>query len=365
MQIIQLSGNDDIKWNEFVAKEPLFGLLQSWEWGEFKKELGWKVFRIAVKDDRGCIIAGAQILIKPLPSRIASMAYIPRGPIGNWLEKEVAGIFIPEIHRIVRIHNVAFLTIEPPLIYLKEIEQQIQQFGFQPSRHANQPNATIIINIDQKPEDILMQMRKKTRQYIRSAVREDITIRVGSQEDLPAYYEMMRATGHRNHFPARSREYYERQWQIFSKNNHCIILMAFLQDKLLAVRAIFCFGKHAAEFHAGSVPHNSNLHPNYLLVWEAIQWAKTQRCCSYDLWGIPTEVGNAVSEGNDPPPINRTDGLWGVYQFKSGFSKNIVSYVGAYDYVYQPRLYSLLSNRFVRGDTLDRVMTWMDSVRWK
>jgi len=365
MQIKHLTDNDVIQWNEFVAEEPLFGLLQSWEWGEFKKELGWKVFRIAVNNDRGCIIAGAQMLIKPLPSGLASMAYIPRGPIGNWLDKELAEKLIPELQRIVHLYKTAFLTIEPPLLCSKEVEQQIQQLGFRPSRYTNQPNATIVINIDQTLDDILLQMRKKTRQYIRSAVREGITIRAGSQEDLPAYYELMRATGHRNHFPARSQEYYERQWQIFSKSSNCILLMAFLQDQLLAVRAIYCFGKHAAEFHAGSLPHNSNLHPNYLLVWEAIQWAKVQGCSTYDLWGIPTEVGNIVSEGNYPPTIKRMDGLWGVYQFKSGFSKNIISYVGAYDYVFQPRLYSLLSNRFVRGDTLDRAMTWMDSIRWK
>ncbi len=52
-----------------VAEEPLFGLLQSWEWGEFKRELGWKVFRIAVKDDRGRIIAGAQMLIEAIAFR--------------------------------------------------------------------------------------------------------------------------------------------------------------------------------------------------------------------------------------------------------------------------------------------------------
>jgi lipid II:glycine glycyltransferase (peptidoglycan interpeptide bridge formation enzyme) len=172
-------------------------------------------------------------------------------------------------------------------------------------------------------------------------------------------------TGQREHFPIRIWEYYEKEWQILSKENCCILLMAFYENQLLAVRTAYCFGRHAAEFHAGSISYTSNLHPNYLLVWEAIQWAKKQGCVTYDLWGIPNEIGTSFCNGNSVPIVDRTDGLWGVYRFKSGFSKNIVAYVGAYDYVYQPQLYTFISNKIVRGDTLDRIMTWMDSIKHK
>jgi lipid II:glycine glycyltransferase (peptidoglycan interpeptide bridge formation enzyme) len=135
--------------------------------------------------------------------------------------------------------------------------------------------------------------------------------------------------------------------------------MALYQGELLAVRTAFYFGKHAAEFHAGSLDSPANLRPNYLLVWEAIKWAKEQGCCTYDLWGIPDEVGQAVSEGKEPPVSDRTDGLWGVYRFKSGFSKNIVFYIGAYDYVYVSSLYKLITNKFINANTLERIAAWM------
>jgi lipid II:glycine glycyltransferase (peptidoglycan interpeptide bridge formation enzyme) len=139
--------------------------------------------------------------------------------------------------------------------------------------------------------------------------------------------------------------------------------MAFYRDQLLAVRTAFHFGNHAAEFHAGSSSEFSNLRPNYLLMWEAIKWAKAQGCRTYDLWGIPHQVGQAVYEGNDPPVADRTDGLWGVYRFKSGFSKNIVYYIGAYDYVYSPRLYALITNKYLNGSTLDQIAAWIDLLR--
>ena len=87
---------------------------------------------------------------------------------------------------------------------------------------------------------------------------------------------------------------------------------------------------------------------------------KEQGCCTYDLWGIPDEIGKSVSERIDRPLIDRKDGLWGVYQFKSGFSKNVVYYMGAYDFIYSPHLYKLITNRFFNLDTMERFSVMMD-----
>jgi lipid II:glycine glycyltransferase (peptidoglycan interpeptide bridge formation enzyme) len=362
IEIISEARRDE--WDTFVAQQSFFSLLQSWEWGEFKEKLGWMVYRIAA-EKQNQVTACAQLLIKTLPGGLASIGYIPRGPLCDWSDQGAVSSLLSELHRIARLHKVSFLKIEPPLYLSEIVDQQIRQNGFRLSRYTNQPRTTIIVDISPSEEEILLHMRKKTRQYIHSAIREGITVRMGSQEDLPAYYNLMRLTGQREHFPARLQHYYEQDWQILSQDNHCILLMAFYEDQLLAVRTAYRFGKHAAEFHAGSINHKSNLHPNYLLVWEAMRWAKSQGCDTYDLWGIPDEIGTIFFKGTEPPIVDRSDGLWGVYRFKSGFSKNIVSYVGAYDYVYQPHLYRLISNRFISGETLDRIMAWMDSIKRK
>jgi lipid II:glycine glycyltransferase (peptidoglycan interpeptide bridge formation enzyme) len=140
-----------------------------------------------------------------------------------------------------------------------------------------------------------------------------------------------------------------------------VLLIASYQDKLLAVHMAYRFGEHAAFFHGGSNIDTAKLHPNHLLVWEAIKWAKEQNCCTYDLWGIPDEVGQASYEGLKLPISNRTDNLWGVYQFKSGYSKNVAYYIGAYDYVYNPPIYKLITNRFFNLNTMDRFSVMLDS----
>ena len=141
-------------------------------------------------------------------------------------------------------------------------------------------------------------MRRKTRQYIGlTTSKEVLSLREGTAEDLPAFYDLMKTTGKRASFSPRTYDSYKLEWQTFKENNQAILLMAYQDDRLLAGRMIFRFGTHAAEFYAGSLDEYTDLHPNYLLAWEAIKWAKAQGCHSYDLWGIPEEVGQAVYDG--------------------------------------------------------------------
>ncbi len=348
-----------MEWEALVKREDSFSLMQSWDWGAFKETMGWKVWRVAV-EERGTLIAGAQLLLKKLPLGL-SVGYVPRGPIGKWLDDKVAPLLLRELSRIARENGAIFLKIEPPTRDSSSASALLGRCGFTQSRILNQPKSTLILDISGSEEEILRRMRKKTRQYIHRAEREGITVRVGNTADMPAYYELMRVTGKREQFAPRSRSYYQAEWETFAARDEGVLLLAQRGDELLAARAIYRFGEHAAEFHGGSVPI-PGLHPNYLLVWHAIQWAKSHGCRTYDLWGIPNEI----SEDTNDIALDEVDhdnGLWGVYQFKRGFSTNVVSYIGAYDALFCPPIYSLITNRFLQGDMSDRIMTWMDMIR--
>jgi lipid II:glycine glycyltransferase (peptidoglycan interpeptide bridge formation enzyme) len=74
------------------------------------------------------------------------------------------------------------------------------------------------------------------------------------------------------------------------------------------------------------------------LYWQGIRWAHAQGCTIYDSCGIPDQVGK------DPERYaheGRNEALWGVYQFKRGFCRQVVCYMDTYDQVYNRRLYSL------------------------
>jgi lipid II:glycine glycyltransferase (peptidoglycan interpeptide bridge formation enzyme) len=89
-------------------------------------------------------------------------------------------------------------------------------------------------------------------------------------------------------------------------------------------------------------------------MWESIKWAKARGCTTYDVWGIPDEIGAHLYLGH-PLPQNQTAGLWGVYRFKRGFGGDIVYYVGAYDFVYSPLLGRLMNAVLARLGSADKL----------
>ncbi len=361
MMIRQFSEIDREKWNDYVANEPSFGLFQSWEWGEFKEKMGWQAYRIGV-EEQGEIIAGAQLLIKPLPLGIASVAYVPRGPLCDWFDRKTTKILLDELHRIARQRRAIFLKIEPPLIKSLSNDQILLEYSFLASRRKNQPRNTIIIDLDQDLEFVLSQMRKKTRKYIQQAKRQGIRITAGGRDCLPAFHHLMRETAKRGNFVVPDLDYFEAKWDHFSKTGQCVLLLAWHQKELLAGDMTFRFGAHAADFYGGSLKKYPDLHLDYLLIWEAINWAKSRGCVSFDLWGIPDDI-TGILEEDKRSFIHRKDGLWGVYQFKTGFSQNVVSYVGPYDYPYMPVIYAVLSRISVSENFLDKIIGWLQSLK--
>jgi len=362
MDIILITAHQREKWDAFVRQEPTFSLLQSWAWGEFKEKLGWRAFRVGV-EAHGQIIAGAQLLIKPFLMGLCSIAYIPRGPIGLWLDGEVTSVLLSELHRIARRHRAVFLRMEPPLLTKRMVDEKLKQNYFTPSCHTNQPQATIILDLTADLEDIFAQFRKSTRKDIAKSIRKGVTARVGGSDDLPAFFDLMQKTSHREKFPVRLKAYYELEWQTFADIGQTALHLVSYKDQTLAAGMVSCFGSHAAQFHAGSISKLTDLHPNHVLVWERIKWAKARGCFTYDLWGIPDEIGKMISEGGELPMADRTDGLWGVYRFKSGFSKNVVVYAGAYDCVYYPLPHALMTNKWLDRDAIDQLAAWADSLK--
>ncbi len=345
-EIIHISIDRRAEWDALAAREPFFSLLQSWTWGTFKEKAGWKAYRIAAQD-KGKLVAGAQLLIKSAPLGIASMAYIPRGPVGDWMAPAIMPLLLDELYRVSQDHRSVFLRIEPAQPDHSNCASALQAQGFRSNSYTNQPRATIIVDLSQGLDSLLAQFHHKTRYNIRYSSRKGVVVRVGDENDLPLFHRFMQMTGSRSGFTVRSLDYYRNEWRVFSKVGQIKLFVAEYQDRPLAVNISAVFGRCAAYLHGGSSGEYANLQPNYLLMWEAIQWAHAQGCEGFDLWGIPDEIGISVYQSSGELPISdRTDGLWGVYRFKRGFSKDVLLFTSAQDYAFSPFLYALATNRF-------------------
>jgi lipid II:glycine glycyltransferase (peptidoglycan interpeptide bridge formation enzyme) len=206
-------------------------------------------------------------------------------------------------------------------------------------------------------------MHQKTRYNIRYAERKGVVVRQGSRDDLPILEHFLHILGSEAKFAPRKLEYFQKEWDTFDPLGEFKIFIASHEKTVLAIHAHAKFGQHAAYFHGASSGEMKQLMPNYMLMWEAIKWAKSENCRTFDLWGIPDEVGLASYQNNNLSTTERTDGLWGVYRFKRGFSTNVILYSSAHDYIYNPLLYRFVNNRFINSSLLERVAVWMDNMR--
>ena len=310
------------EWDEFNYKHPQVHLLQTKAWGDLKNAFGWRVVRVGAEE------YGVQILIRRIFPGI-SMAYIPKGPIGQQWET-----LSPEIDALCKRQGLAFIKIEPDQ-WEADNQPIILPNGFICSIHSIQPPRTTIVNLQGDEKTIMGGMKQKTRYNINLALKKGVVVHATS--DVKLFHSLMEITGERDQFGVHNLNYYQTAYDLFHPCGGCELLLAQYEDEPLAALMAFAQGNRAWYLYGGS----SNLHrdrmPNYLLQWEAMRWARAVGCNEYDLWGIP-DVNEEALEKNF---LAREDGLWSVYRFKRGFGGEVRRSVGPWDKIYNPVLYRL------------------------
>jgi peptidoglycan pentaglycine glycine transferase (the first glycine) len=366
------------EWDEFTRLPSSGHLLQSWPWGELKACFGWRPLRIAAAEGSQ-ILAGAQVLFRPfaVPGLDLSTAYVPKGPL---LDPPAQGTptaiaLIEALHDVSRRRHAISLKAEPdwpeaadthtgtPPLGLRPSRQErgteypgrtgsgvlrgdwLAAQGFVASAETVQPRRTVVVDLATGEDDILAQMKSKTRYNIRLAQRKGVTVRQGTTDDLTLFHQLLLVTGQRAGFGVHSLAYYTQAWHLFAAQDAVALFLASYEGQILAGIMVFAWGSTAYYMYGGSSDEERQRMPTYLLQWEAMRWAKTRGCNTYDLWGIPDvdeqRIGLDVAAAEETGVLST--GLGGLYRFKRGFGGKEVRYVGAYDYVYNRPLYSLLT----------------------
>jgi peptidoglycan pentaglycine glycine transferase (the first glycine) len=292
------------------------------EWGMLKSEFGWEAMYVVAEK------SGTLVLFRNLPMGF-SLAYVPKGPIGEDWE----GLW-PDVDRLCRARRAVFLKVEPDAWEGDAPNQCLRASGFQPSPHAIQPRQTLVLDIRGEEDDILAQMKQKTRYNIRLAEKKGVA--VSPSTDVEGFSRMMDTTGERDAFGVHTLAYYRRAYELFHPVGACELLVASFEDESLAALMAFAHGERAWYFYGASTSRHRNRMPTYLLQWEAIRWAKEKGCTQYDLWGIP----DTNEEALEAQFTQRTEGLWGVYRFKRGFGGEVKRSAGVWDRVYNPVMYA-------------------------
>ena len=311
-------------------------MLQTSAWGALKSRFGWEDERLGLSAGTE-VTAGAQVLYRRLPAGLGRLAYIPRGPLVRWENAAEVADLLHGIGRAVRARGAIALMIEPQLLDTPTHADQLRRLGFQPSPVMIQPPRTIVVDLGKREEAILGAMKSKTRYNIRLAERKGVTVREAGASGLAAFCKLMGTTGARDEFSVHAPAYYEAAFELFAPRDWVRLLLAEVEGEAVAGIMVFAVPPNTWYLYGASGDAHREKMPNYLLQWHAMEWARSQGCTSYDLWGVP----DFDLEDLEERFMQRSDGLWGVYRFKRGFGGALVRTVGAWDQVYAPIRYRL------------------------
>jgi lipid II:glycine glycyltransferase (peptidoglycan interpeptide bridge formation enzyme) len=314
------------EWDAFVRAHPQAHALQLSAWADHKTHFGWRYVRVALKDGAR-IAAGAQVLIRPLPGKLFTLAYIPHG--GYVTDPAQWPQLIDAIAQAVRPFRAAFIKWEPGL-YLDGGAPDPAALGFTESPQTVQPPRTSVLDLISTEDAILARMNQGTRRKIRQSLKAGLRVWEASAADVSRFCDLMDATGTRNNFGVHTRQYYQLAYDLFAPRD-CALILAEHEGDLLAGVMVFAVDDAPAPtawyLYGASNDLKRDLMASYGVQWAAMQWAKARGCIRYDLWGLP-DADEAELEAQFQ---TRSDGLWGVYGFKRGWGGQIVRTLGAWD----------------------------------
>lgn len=318
----------DDRWNAFVAEHPDGHLLQTRPWAQLKERFGWRSERVALARPDGTLAAGGQVLFRALPWR-QSLAYVPKGPLVDWRCAEQTRPLLEALVERCRAHRAALLKLEPDLPDSPHLDLLFASYGLRRG-HTVQPRSTIHVDLSQGLDAVLAGMKQKWRYNVRLAERKEVRVRPMTAEDLPAFHRMNEETSRRDGFGVHQPAYYTAAFELFAPTGMAQWLLAEHAGQPLAAIAVFALGRKSWYLWGASSNLERQRMPNHLLQWHGMQWAAQRGCRTYDLWGIPDEVG-VNPEAYREDYAEQRGGLWGVYRFKQGFGGQVVRYTGAWD----------------------------------
>jgi peptidoglycan pentaglycine glycine transferase (the first glycine) len=316
--------------------------LQSWTWGHFKARWGWTasplLLQVHDRPDEHLPLAAAMLLMRKAPRLPFSILYVPKGPLLDYNDAALRRVALAQLEQIARREKAIFVKIDPDVALSWGLEDErrsasgarfvseLKERGWRFSAGQVQFRNTVELDLTRPEEEILADMKQKTRYNIRLAGRKGVKVRLGTAADFEAIAAMYMTTAARDGFAVRPVEYYLDAWNSLYQAGLAQPILAVYQGQALAAVVIVRYGQRAIYMYGASTDSERRRMPNYLLQWEAMRWAKGQGCEVYDFWGAPDE-------------FVESDSLWGVWRFKAGFNGRVVRHIGAWDYPSRPFWY--------------------------
>ncbi len=294
-------------WNE-KALHPM----QSWEWGEARAQMGIEVVRIGEYVD-DTLEAVFQMTLHQIPKTRMQIGYVPRS-----VAPSIA--VLQHLLHFAKQRNIVYIKFEP-------ITQVTPSSPLRPSISSLFPRWTQCLDLTKHEDELLKNMKQKTRYNIRLAEKKGVTVQeMTNDKGFEIFSKLYFETTKRQRYAGHNNNYHKTIFNTLKKTQSHILVAEYNGEPIAAY--------HLLQFHdvlyyiyGGSSDRYREVMGANLIMWEAIRLGKRLGCTSFDLWG------------SLPPEHDARDVWAGFTRFKSGFGTEFVQRPGSYDLVCNHLLY--------------------------
>jgi lipid II:glycine glycyltransferase (peptidoglycan interpeptide bridge formation enzyme) len=303
------------QWNEFMKIANSSNLLQSWDYGEAKRELeGWKIKRSVYYINQKPV-ALLQLLQKNILGFI-KISRINRGPILlNFITESEKYYLINSISKLGNIFKCKLLFIAPNLLFSGQNFFYLYHNNF--IKYSKTIWQSSLIVLTNKTDDIRKSLDGKWRNLLTLSEKNELQVEYGDQQHLfdwvlDKYSESMIEKG----FQGPSVEFLSilnKQIKQNSNNsNSLLVFRAIKNGHPVGGICIILHGSVATYLLGFSTIEGRALNSTYFLLWQSINHLKDNNLIFFDLGGIDLV--------NTP----------GVAHFKLGLNGNYYENIGEF-----------------------------------
>lgn len=292
-------------------------VLQSPEWASFRKKTGVRVEHIS---------DGFYITVHPIPFVPYTIGYLPKSAVPS---QDI----LRKLQRAGKKHACIFIKLEPDVLKSSVKPGWQHHVDIRVSPHPLFTRHTFHIDLTKSAEELYKQFKPKTRYNIKIAEKHGVIVKdeTDNPQAFEHYIELSKKTWRRQHFRGHTEHYHRLMWQTLQPTGIAHLLVAYYDNIPLTAWVLFLYNDTLYYPYGASSDEYKHVMASNLMMAQAIDWGKKNGAKTFDLWG---------SLGPNPDPAHE---WYGFHRFKEGYGGTLVEYMGSFDLVMQPFLYTLYS----------------------
>ncbi len=261
--------------------------------------------------------------------------YVPRGPRIDSAQCPMpnAKKNIEHLIEQAQKNKAQWIRIEPETKEILEEIKKVAPYRVVRAPHDMQPRAILKMALAISEDELLLEMKPKTRYNIRLAEKRGVQVfETHDEKYQELFLDLVSTTSGRKGISSHPKDYYQQFFQTLPRDI-CRLFVAEYEGRIIAANLVIFYSDTVIYLHGGSSDQHRDVMAPYLLQWEQMKQAKRAGHQYYDFGGVTSP---------EQTPFSEYKSDWsGITKFKTGFSPKtlLTIFPGTFDILLDERGY--------------------------